>query len=104
MTILDEAKKIVEGDRRNEYGQASECFSTIAAMWSGFLGVELTEYDVASMMIMLKLVRAKGKGFQRDSFVDVAGYAYCTEIIAREIEEKEEHCLGTGTTRAYCAD
>jgi hypothetical protein len=83
-TILDEAKKIVEGDRRNEYGQASKCFDTISKMWSGYLGVNVDSYDVANMMIMLKLVRAKGKGFQRDSFVDIAGYSYCAEIISKE--------------------
>lgn len=80
-TILEQAQAIVQGQRRDDYGDARECFNRIAKMWSGYLGIELTAFDVANLMITLKLCRAHGKGFQKDSYTDIAGYSYCAEII-----------------------
>ena len=78
LNILQEAQAVVDGQRRDDYGDMDQSFLRIAGMWSGYLGVNLDKYDVAHMMIMLKLSRACGK-FHRDSYVDAAGYAYCAE-------------------------
>lgn len=80
-TILEEAQSIVEGQRRSDYGNARDCFNRIAKMWSGYLDIELNAFDVANLMITLKVCRAHGKGFQRDSYTDIAGYAYCAEVV-----------------------
>ena len=79
--LLKDAYKIVNGDRRQEYGDARKCFSTIAKLWSDYTDCKITAYDVANMMILLKVVRARGKGFQKSSYEDIAGYAYCAEIV-----------------------
>lgn len=80
-TILEQAQAIVQGQRRDDYGDARECFNRIAKMWSGYLGIDVTAFDVANLMITLKLCRAHGKGFQKDLYTDIAGYSYCAEII-----------------------
>lgn len=84
MNILEEAQHIVEGSRQIEYGDKKECFTRIANMWAGYLGVSVSPFDVVHMMIMLKLARNVNK-YKRDSMVDVAGYAYCADILHDEI-------------------
>ena len=79
-TIFDEAQEIVEGQRRDDYGDARTCFNRIAKMWAGYLGVEVNAQDVAHLMIMLKIARNHDT-FKRDSLVDVCGYAYCADLI-----------------------
>lgn len=79
-TILAEAERVVNGPRRVEYGGVRTSFERIAAKWSVTLGTEVTPELVALAMIDLKTVRAM-QGFHRDSFVDIAGYARCVELM-----------------------
>ena len=78
--ILQEAERIVNGDRMDEYGDMKESFRRIAALWSGYLDVSLSSHDVAYMMILLKVSRAKN-GYHVDSVRDIAGYAYCSSLL-----------------------
>jgi hypothetical protein len=82
-SILQEAEKIVNGDRRKDYGGPLESFTKIAALWSPILGVDITPDQVALCMIGLKIARATN-GMQRDSLVDIAGYAGCIELMQNE--------------------
>lgn len=81
-SIIDTAKTIVAGDRASDYGDANESFSRIAKLWSAYTGVTITPWDVAQMMILLKVSRAKTSR-KRDTLVDIAGYAEC----ASKLEE-----------------
>jgi hypothetical protein len=81
-TVLAEADRIVNGQRREDYGGPFESFSDIGAGWAMVLGHPVTPEQVALCMIQLKVARAKNGGFHRDSFVDIAGYAQCAEFIA----------------------
>lgn len=82
-TILEEAERIVNGPRRKEYGGCLDSFQRIAAKWSITLGVPITPEQVALAMIDLKTCRAM-QGFHRDSYVDIAGYARCVDIMQDE--------------------
>lgn len=84
-TILQEAQGLVDGQRRTDYGSISASFSRIAKLWSAILDIEVTPEAVGLMMIALKVARAT-QGFQRDSLVDIAGYAYCIEQIQNEVK------------------
>lgn len=81
-TILQEAERLINGDRAHTYGDASESFWDIADRWSQEIKEKLKEpltaFDVAHLMMQMKLSRAK-RGFHRDSYVDIAGYAGLTE-------------------------
>lgn len=71
MSILNEADSLVNGARLDTYEGTDD---TIVALWSAYLGIELTVLDYAALMILLKVARTKDK-FHRDSWVDIAGYA-----------------------------
>ncbi len=79
-SLSDEAKTIVAGDRAQDYGDATESFKRIAALWTAWKGVEFTPWDVAQMMILLKVSRAKTSR-KRDTLVDIIGYAECAERV-----------------------
>lgn len=83
---LDEAKKIVSGDRDKQYGAPEDSFSDIAKLWSAYLGIELSSIDVATMMVLMKIGRNKYLP-KKDTFIDICGYSACGyEVYMEEIE------------------
>lgn len=75
-SIVAEAQAIVAGDRAADYGDVNQSFTRIASLWSAYTGTTITPWDVAQMMIMLKVSRAKTSK-KRDTLVDIIGYAEC---------------------------
>ncbi len=79
-SILQEAERLVNGDRQQSYGDASESFERIADFWHAYLKTKLkgdahiSAKDVAAMMILLKISRSVTCN-KRDNWVDIAGYA-----------------------------
>ncbi|WP_228794713.1 DUF6378 domain-containing protein [Nocardia cyriacigeorgica] len=92
-SILEEAQRLIHGERNQNYGHPRENFSEIAALFSGYLGKEITDIDVANLMILVKIARVKGTGYHRDSFTDIAGYAGCVERIYEEPVEFQDATL-----------
>lgn len=75
---LREAARIISGERNKQYGSPEDNFERTAKIWSVILGIEITNEDVAMMMVGLKVARYASKsGFQPDTWVDIAGYAAC---------------------------
>lgn len=85
--ILKSADKIINGERQHEYGAADHSFSTIAQMWSTYLGTEITAENVAMMMILLKVARSISRATE-DSLIDIAGYAALAWVVQEEIHEE----------------
>lgn len=84
-TILDAAEKCVCRDRQDTHGRPEDSFAAIADLWTAYLGTgqEIDPVDVANMMILLKIGRAKENPKHTDNWVDMAGYAACAgEIVA----------------------
>lgn len=75
-SVLQEAERIINGERRADYGDVRESFQVIADLWAPVLRTAVTAEEVALCMIQLKVARALN-GYQRDSIVDIAGYAGC---------------------------
>jgi len=73
-SVLAEAERIINGARRDDYGGAEESFGRIAALWGPVLGIDISGEQVALCMIQLKVARFVN-GQQRDSVVDICGYA-----------------------------
>ena len=73
-SILGHTAKVLE-ERRDDYGDAADQFSAIAARWSITLGMPVTPAQVALCMIDLKLARLTYDPRHIDSVVDVIGYA-----------------------------
>ncbi|ASZ75489.1 phosphofructokinase [Mycobacterium phage Kimona] len=86
-SILEEAQRLIHGERNKNYGHPRENFKDIALLFSGYLEKEITDIDVANLMILMKVARVKGTGYHRDSMTDIAGYAGCVERIYEEPAE-----------------
>ena len=85
--ILDEAKRITQSDRQDDYGHPSNDFARTATMWTGVLagklreGAEISAMDVPLCMIAVKLARQAHR-HKRDNLVDIAGYARTAAMVA----------------------
>ena len=78
--LLDEAKRLVCGDRQDDYGPPSESFSRIALTMTalGFRapgGGNIMPHDVSLLLICVKLARLVNSPELKDGWLDVAGYA-----------------------------
>ena len=71
--ILADADNLINGDRQKDYGTPQENFGVIAAMWSAYLGHEVSPTDVCHLMSLLKIARLRN-GPHMDSSVDSCGY------------------------------
>ena len=81
-SITDEACRLLNGDRDDDYGPPEIGLGRIAGLWSGYLGVSVTASDVGRMMLLLKVARMKHK-YKRDSFVDGVAYLLICEELDR---------------------
>lgn len=96
MSILEEAEKIVNGQRQQDYGDMRLSFERIAGLWSYYLGTYINPEDVAKMMILLKVSRARHNNHM-DSYVDIVGYVLCIEKLLNP--EKETSGVDSETRR-----
>lgn len=91
--VLEEANRLIHGDRQAQYGPPEENFKNIAAFWNIRFkhllqdGKEFSDADVAAAMVLLKLARDM-QGYKEDNAVDAAGYialmAYMEDRHAQE--------------------
>jgi hypothetical protein len=88
--VLEEAKKCICHDRKDQYGNAEDAFQDIADVASVILRNKLkrplSAKDVAMFMVALKLVREQHQ-HKFDNLVDGAGYF---ALIARIMENEKE--------------
>lgn len=80
--ILTEANDYITRDRAATHGKAEDSFAQIAALWSADLGVQLTAIDVARLMVLFKMARAKSNPAHQDNWIDAAGYSALAGEIA----------------------
>jgi len=83
LSVLQEAHKIIYGDREQTYGHPDKNLKTISKMWNAYITAvgerELNAKDVAILMILLKTARLANDPNNRDSIVDICGYAALIE-------------------------
>ena len=73
--LLGQAAVLVEGDRARQHGPARETLGLIADFWGSYLGVPVQASDVALMLALVKIARARTGAPDADHFRDLAGYA-----------------------------
>lgn len=93
--LLTEANEIVNGERAASYGHPYDNFTHTAALWSAYLGFEITAEQVAVLMMLVKISREKNK-HKRDNLVDVIGYVLTLEKV---IDRREEINANNQTTK-----
>jgi len=85
---------VVGGQRAIDYGDKTQNHERIAHLWnmwmhethgksSGLVNDNhITAYDVAVMMLLLKIARLMHSPGHTDTHIDIAGYAACMEEIS----------------------
>lgn len=79
-SILQEAERIVNGDRQADYSDPVENFKRIATIASVLIGKEITAKDCCKVMMAVKLAREANK-HKRDNLVDLCGYNHILNLI-----------------------
>ena len=82
--ILRTAVDLTCGDRNKQYGDPLENHQDIARLWTAYLNHVVYPKDVAIMMALVKIARAKMPNPHRDNYVDAAAYL----AIAGEIHDR----------------
>jgi len=82
--VLGRADQLINGDRARQYGSATDNFGCIAQMWSAYLGKDVTAFDVANMMALLKVARLRN-GSHADSSIDGCGYLALAHELGNEV-------------------
>lgn len=83
MGVLEEAGKLVQGDRGEAYGHPTVKYKVLADLWSGILRFEVTPEQVVLCMLATKLGR-ESLNHKRDNLVDIAGYAKVLAMLTDE--------------------
>ena len=72
-TILQEAQRLVHGDRGDSYGHPIDDFTRTGRLWAAILGIpEVTPVQVGLCMAAMKISRQCNKA-KRDNMTDLAG-------------------------------
>lgn len=87
--IIEEALRLINGDRADTYGPPEKNFQRIAELWSPILGREISAVEVGLCLIQLKVARSVTSPQHRDNFVDLVGYSALTgEIAGRQLTKE----------------
>jgi len=80
-SVLEEAHKVINGERQDAYGHPEDSFQTIADLWSVYINrkfrvdVKLTGLTRRSCFPLFKHARMMGSNMiSRDTIVDACGY------------------------------
>lgn len=93
-SILQEAEKLVNGDRQAAYGHPHVDYTCTADLWRALIlrrygfDIPITPDFACLMMVAVKLSREAGKP-KRDNLVDAAGYLACAEKCLDMIPPRE---------------
>lgn len=88
-TTLQEAQRLVHGNRGEDYGHPLDDFSKTASMWSVILGFAVTAEQVGLCMACVKISRQLNRP-KRDNMVDLAGYAETVQMVIDERIRRED--------------
>lgn len=86
-SILQEAERLVNGDRQTDYGHPIEDFRRTAQMWSAILGADVEPQQVGLCMMAVKISRQCNRP-KRDNLVDAAGYAETVDMVIQKLAEE----------------
>jgi hypothetical protein len=99
--MLKAAIELVDGQRAKDYGDKYDNHERISKLWTMWMWetrhtrypdaqCHIKPYDVAMMMLMVKIARLMHSPGHPDSHLDIAGYASILEEIARLAPDKDE--------------
>jgi hypothetical protein len=109
-TILEEAQRLILGDRNKSYDHPLDNFNRIARIWSVIFGFPVSAEQVGLAMVGVKLAR-EAYSPKRDNLVDGAGYFGTVQMVMDERQRRttpptgipvNEPAYNSITTTAYC--
>lgn len=78
--VLTQASNLI-GERGADYGGIEDNFANIANVYSSMTGKEFTAYDVAIIMVAVKIARIKQSPYKDDNYLDAINYlAFAHEL------------------------
>jgi hypothetical protein len=75
-SVLQEAHRLVYGDRGEDYGPPWEDYGRTVAIFNAMCGRDLTTHEGIMFMVAVKLSRMQASD-KRDHYTDAAGYIDC---------------------------
>lgn len=87
-SALQEAQRLVHGDRQAAYGHPIEDYTRTGRMWGAILGIPDIDPRVCCLMMAAVKISREVNAPKRDNRVDLAGYAECAEMVAQRQAEK----------------
>jgi hypothetical protein len=70
---LNEARATIQ-DRGLDYGHPSDNMQRTASLWSAYLEMPVTDYQVAMCLALVKIARSM-ESAKTDNYIDLCGYA-----------------------------
>jgi hypothetical protein len=81
-TILQEAQRLVHGNRGADYGHPIDDYTRTGRMWGAILGIPDVDPRVCCLMMAAMKVSREVNKHKRDNLTDLAGYAECASMVA----------------------
>ena len=81
-TILQEAQRLVHGNRGADYGHPIDDYTRTGRMWGAILGIPDIDPRTACLMMAVMKVSREVNKHKRDNLTDLAGYAECASMVA----------------------
>lgn len=96
-SILQEAERLITGDRRGSYGHPADEYDKLARTINAVLGHKfrepITAEETMLIMVLMKINRYVNNPGHRDSLVDAAGYLGCIELAQDERAKRTDRSL-----------
>jgi nucleoside 2-deoxyribosyltransferase len=87
-TALEEAQRLVHGDRGAAYGHPIDDYTRTGRMWGAILGMPDIDPRICCLMMSAVKISREVNAPKRDNRVDLAGYAECAEMVAQRQAER----------------
>lgn len=82
--VLTDAAELI-GERGKDYGGIEDNFSNIANIYETMTGNAFESYDVALMLVAVKIARIRQSPYKADNYLDAINYlAFAHELRPRE--------------------
>lgn len=82
-TILEEAQRLVHGNRGADYGHPIEDYARTGRMWGAILGIPDIDPRLCCLMMAAVKISRECNRHKRDNLTDLAGYAECADMVAQ---------------------
>ena len=81
-TILEEAQRLVHGNRGADYGHPADDYARTGRLWGAILGLPDIDPRICCLMMAAVKISREVNKHKRDNLTDLAGYAECANMVA----------------------